>query len=51
MLVCTHSFIFFLFTSICTSCSTLVKAIGKVKKKRTILTLEELPTKSFLQMT
>lgn len=46
MLAFTHSFIFFLFTSICAPHSTLVKAIGKVEE-RTVLTFEELPTKSF----
>ena len=46
MLAFTHSFIFFLFTSICAPHSTLVKAIGKVEE-RTVLTFEKLPTKSF----
>lgn len=46
MLAFTHSFIFFLFASICASQSTLVKAVGKVEE-RTALTFEELPTKSF----
>lgn len=46
MLAFTHSFIFFLFASICASQSTLVKAVGKVEE-RTVLTFEELPTKSF----
>ena len=46
MLAFTHSFIFFLFTSICASHRTLVEAIGKVEE-RTVLTFEELPTKSF----